>query len=145
MKSNSSYLMIDTGCFIGLYSKRDQYHQKIVKLCSQIQDRKWITTWPVITETCHYFVQKKQTQAILLILELYENRLMQIFSLEERHAKRLQELMNKYKELPMDLADASLVLLAEELSTGDIISTDQRDFHAYRWKNRKPFHNLLSF
>ena len=34
-------------------------------------------------------------------------------------------------------------LLAEQLASGRILSTDQRDFGAYRWKNRKPFHNLL--
>jgi predicted nucleic acid-binding protein len=44
----------------------------------------------------------------------------------------------------MDLADASLVIAAEHLSSGRILSTDQRDFGAYRWKNRKPFQNLLS-
>jgi predicted nucleic acid-binding protein len=43
----------------------------------------------------------------------------------------------------MDPADASLVVLAEELGDGRILSTDQRDFRAYRWKNRKPFRNLL--
>jgi uncharacterized protein len=51
--------------------------------------------------------------------------------------------MRRYRELPMDLADASLVLLAEEIGTGSIVSTDQRDFHSYRWKNREPFFNLL--
>jgi uncharacterized protein len=44
----------------------------------------------------------------------------------------------------MDLADASLVILAEILSHGRILSTDQRDFHAYRWKQREPFHSLGS-
>jgi uncharacterized protein len=43
----------------------------------------------------------------------------------------------------MDLADASLVILAEESGTGDILSTNARDFGAYRWKSRKPFRNLL--
>ncbi len=43
----------------------------------------------------------------------------------------------------MDLADASLVLLAEHLGHGRILSTDQRDFKAYRWKNNYPFENLL--
>jgi predicted nucleic acid-binding protein len=42
-----------------------------------------------------------------------------------------------------DLADASLVLLAEKLGHGRILSTDLRDFGAYRWKNREPFQNLL--
>ena len=43
----------------------------------------------------------------------------------------------------MILADASLVLLAEENGEGRIVSTDERDFHAYRWKNQHPFRNLL--
>jgi len=51
--------------------------------------------------------------------------------------------MDKYQALPMDLADASLVILAETLEHGRILSTDQRDFNAYRWKNREPFTNLL--
>jgi predicted nucleic acid-binding protein len=52
--------------------------------------------------------------------------------------------MTEYRELPMDLADASLVLLAEHLNDGRILSTDTRDFRTYRWKSRKPFKNLLS-
>ena len=51
--------------------------------------------------------------------------------------------MQSYADLPMDLADASLVLLAEALNHGRILSTDHRDFHAYRWKTNKPFTNLL--
>jgi hypothetical protein len=51
--------------------------------------------------------------------------------------------MKTYANLPMDLADASLVLLAEELGHGRILSTDRRDFTAYRWKSRKPFENML--
>jgi len=46
-------------------------------------------------------------------------------------------------ELPMDLADASLVLLAESLGHGRILTTDQRDFRTYRWKSRRPFEALL--
>jgi len=59
--------------------------------------------------------------------------------LEKQHFPRLIELMKKYKELPMDLADGSLVILAEHLGHGQILSTDQRDFNAYRWKQNKPF------
>ena len=53
-------------------------------------------------------------------------------------------LLRKYANLPMDLADASLVLLAEHLGHGRILSTDMRDFGAYRWKSRKPFKNILA-
>ena len=51
--------------------------------------------------------------------------------------------MRRYAALPMDLADASLVLLAERLGHGRILSTDQRDFETYRWKQHQPFENLL--
>lgn len=59
------------------------------------------------------------------------------------HMPRLNALMRQYADLPMDLADASLVLLAEHLGEGRIVSADERDFHAFRWKNTHPFQNLL--
>ena len=55
----------------------------------------------------------------------------------------MRQLMQKYQDLPMDLADASLVLLAEHLGHGRILSTDQRDFETYPWKQYHPFENLL--
>jgi len=51
--------------------------------------------------------------------------------------------MEKYANLPMDLADASLVILAEHLGHGRILSSDVRDFNVYRWKDNKPFENLF--
>jgi len=56
---------------------------------------------------------------------------------------RMVYLMRRYSNLPMDLADASLVLLAEQLGEGRILSTDRRYFSGYRWKNTHPFTNLL--
>jgi uncharacterized protein len=52
--------------------------------------------------------------------------------------------MKQYSDLPMDLADASLIILAEHLGHGRILSVDFRDFHTHRWKNRHPFENLMS-
>lgn len=66
-----------------------------------------------------------------------------IFDLSPTHGVRIQELMHQYQNLPMDLADASLVILAESLGHGRIFSVDQRDFNTYRWKNTHPFENLM--
>jgi hypothetical protein len=58
-------------------------------------------------------------------------------------------LMKRYSDLPMDLADASLVLLAESLGHGRILTTDERDFRTYRWEVacafRKPARRALKF
>ena len=63
-------------------------------------------------------------------------------------AKYLHELIGslyglQLEYLPMDLADASLLILAEHLGHGRILSTDERDFKTYRWKRHKPFTNLM--
>ena len=52
--------------------------------------------------------------------------------------------MNQYSSLPMDLTDASLIILVKHLGHGWILSVDFRDFNTYRWKNRHPFKNLIS-
>ena len=68
---------------------------------------------------------------------------LQVFDLTQDHCQRIIALMNQYRDLPMDLADASLIILAEHLGHGRILSVDQRDFNTYRWKNTYPFQNLL--
>ena len=68
---------------------------------------------------------------------------MDIHEIGQGHLGAIHELMERYANLPMDLADASLVVAATELGDGRILSTDQRDFQTYRWKDTQPFHNLL--
>ena len=56
--------------------------------------------------------------------------------------RRVRKLLDKYADLPMDYADATLVALAEELGTAAVFTTDRTDFSIYRLKDRKPFHIL---
>ncbi len=139
----SQFIIIDTGFLVALHTKNDKYHKKAMEISKQIQNRRWITSWPVIVEACHFFAQKNNFQAILLLISVLENDLLELFQIEKTHFASIKTLLLKYKDLPMDLADASLVILAHELNSGDIVSTDQRDFKTYRWKNHHPFHNLL--
>lgn len=59
------------------------------------------------------------------------------------HLPGAQALMRHDANLSMDLANSSLVLLAEHLGHGRILSTDERELRAYRWKRHRPFDNLL--
>lgn len=97
-----------------------------------------------MTETCHLLVTRLGEDAAIAFVRSAALGAFQISALEAAHLPRVAELMARYRDLPMDLAHASLVILAEEIGTGRILSTDQRDFRTYRWKNRKPFRNLLS-
>ena len=53
--------------------------------------------------------------------------------------RRCNALMRKYADLPMDYADASLVVLAEDLGTDLVFTTDDRDFKVYRIGRSRPF------
>ncbi len=67
-----------------------------------------------------------------------------VWDIAPETCRKVPVLMKHYADLPMDLADASLVLLAESLGHGRILTTDERDFRTYRWKSRRPFENMLA-
>ncbi|WP_242518234.1 type II toxin-antitoxin system VapC family toxin [Halochromatium roseum] len=101
-----------------------------------------ITTWPVMTEVCYLLLKRLGIAAQLQFIELYRQGVFTVLDIDSSQAERLEALMQTYADLPMDLADASLVLLSETLGHGRILITDRRDFHIYRWKNTQPFENL---
>ena len=133
-------VLADTGYFYALADKDDQEHHRDVELYKKYSTS-LATTWPVITETCHLLLNRlgpgKQ--------EAFINGLSQIsiYDIDKNSLPRIEVLMQKYRGLPMDLADASLVVMAEVKNNGNILSVDYRDFGVYRWKNQKPFCNLM--
>lgn len=139
---SNSFIIIDTGFFVALSNSRDKHHEATKKCLKKIGKKKWITTWPILTETSHFLSQVSANQ-YYEFLKLISQGLCEIFPLGPEHLPQMVDLTLKYHDLPMDMADASLVILAEEIGSGDIVSTDQRDFRTYRWKNKHPFNNLL--
>ena len=136
-------ILADTGFWLALANARDRHHASAKKALSAI-DEPLVTTWPVMTETCHLLLARLGEQSARAFIDSATEGAFEIFDLSRDDLPRVSELMVRYSKLPMDLADASLVILAERFGSGRILSTDRRDFGAYRWKNRKPFHNLLA-
>jgi predicted nucleic acid-binding protein len=135
-------IIADTGFWVALANADDKHHKAAIDAFSRLREP-LITTWPVLTETCHLLLKRMGVEAELGFLRSLRQGSFIVFDLREEHRSILLNLMEKYADLPMDLADASLVILAEELRDGRILSTDQRDFRTYRWKNTYPFTNLL--
>ncbi len=136
MHSRNS-LLIDTGFFLALSDKKDPLHKKAKKIGILLSEREWITTLPVLTEICHMLPQKN----VIELLRDHQKGLFTIFSLKESDYPRVLELMEKYQEHEIDLADISLIILAEFLNHGDILSCDKRDFSMLRWNGTKHFNN----
>ena len=135
-------IIADTGFWLAVADHRDQSHDAAVSALRALREG-LITTWPVIAETCHLLASRLTVAAAVLFVRHAREGAFEIFDLHVSHLQRIETLMVKYEDLPMELADASLVILAEELGSGRILSTDRRDFRTYRWKTRKPFKNLL--
>ena len=135
-------IAVDTGVFLALADRSDRWHPSAQAALETVSEG-WVTTWPVITEACHLLRKRLEPRAVFDLIDDVANGGIELWSPSANELAKLPSLMRKYASLPMDLADASLVLLAEHLGHGRILSTDLRDFGAYRWKNRKPFRNLL--
>jgi hypothetical protein len=135
-------VLADASFFLALANSADRFHAQAVRALEATEEG-LVTTWPVLAELSHLLVSRLGVTAQLRFLGGAKLMGLRYVELRGEHWPRLLQLMRKYADLPMDLADASLVLAAEELGDGRILSTDQRDFGVYRWKNRKPFRNLL--
>jgi predicted nucleic acid-binding protein len=137
-------IIADTGFFFALGNRQDKFHQK-AKQCLQRLEEPIITTYPVIIETSYLLAERCNQSIQFKFLEQFIQGRVNIFSLEIHHLERCLGLMKQYADLPMDLADASLVVVAEELDETRILTTDQRDFSIYRFHTVKVFNNILLF
>jgi hypothetical protein len=135
-------VIADTGYFVALADRGDPFHLA-AKAASAALDEPIITTWPVLTEASYMLLGRLGVEALIRFMQSYAAGAFRLFDLNPGHAPRIQALLRRYADQPMDLADATLVVLAELLGDGRILSTDARDFRVYRWKNRRPFENLL--
>lgn len=135
-------IIADTGFWVALFNPRDTHHQAVRGFAVTINEP-LISTLPVVTEVCYLLQNRCHPLKAVAFLNEQQAGLFSLFTIGESHLPRMAQLMTQYADLPMDLADASLVLLAEELGHGRIVSTDRRDFQTYRWKNHQPFSNLL--
>lgn len=135
-------IIADTGFWYALINEDDHFHVRAVAALKSI-DGELISTWPVITETNYLLQSRLGLQQVCAFLDSFHAGLFSSYDIKPEQVPRMVDLMHKYANLPMDLADASLVILAEELGHGRILSTDLRDFNTYRWKNHHPFQNLL--
>jgi predicted nucleic acid-binding protein len=134
-------IITDTGFWVATFDRNDRYHSLAVEKLRVLPAL--VTTLPVVTETSHLLLRRVGISYVLALLRSHQRGAFSLFTLEDAHIPRVNELMTAYADLPMDFADASLVVLAESLGHGRILTTDQRDFQIYRWQNNRPFQNLL--
>ena len=120
--------LIDAGPLIALFDKSDDYHKSILKFMRKYQGR-LVTSWAVITEVLHMLDFNVNVQ--MDFLKWIERDAIEIPVINKNHISRIIKLTEKYSDVPMDFADATLIVLSEIEKIGEII-TIESDFHVYR-------------
>ena len=129
-------ILIDTGPIVAFFDKDDRHHSVCVELLKEIKEP-LVTTWPVLTECFYLLSFSWNAQDVLWTF--IERGGVGIHSLEMKHYVQCHELMRQYQDLPMDLADATLVVLTDILSVSKIFTLDHKDFSIYRFKQKRRF------
>jgi len=132
-------VLLDTGVIVALLDRSERHHARCVAAIEGLE-RPLVTCEAVIAESCYLVTSLHgAAEAVLTNVEL---GIFQIPFALSRSAAPVLRIMRKYRDLPVDFADACLIHLAEESNTGDILTLDT-DFKFYRWRRTRPFHLLL--
>lgn len=131
-------VLVDTGPLVAWFDANDTYHASVSRFLDRYEGE-LLSTWPVLTEICHLL-----PESILPGFMMWVARGgLTIADLPPSSALALADRMGKYADLPMDLADASLIWLAENLGVLNVLTLDRRDFGVYRTDRGKSLRNLL--
>jgi hypothetical protein len=122
-------ILVDTGPLVALFDPADAWHQRCVEQLRKISERLWTTT-PVLTEAFHLLTPASVGTKRLMDFVTEGGLAMWFF--DGSGLSRAFELVVRYDNVPMDLADASLVVAAERLNTRKVFTIDRSDFDVYR-------------
>jgi predicted nucleic acid-binding protein len=122
-------VLVDAGPLLALLDRSDPNHDRCGKTLRSIRDP-LVTVWPVFTEAMYLLRFSWDAQEALW--EMVEMEALRLLPMDDADMPRIRELMRKYRDLPMDLADAALVCVAEREKLRRIFTLDRRDFAVYR-------------
>ncbi len=134
-------ILVDTGPIVALFDRDDQYHPLCLQTIEKFHEP-LTTTWPVLTE-CFYLLGFS-LEAQEGLWTFLRRGGMDVFPMDKAHFSQCRDLMRQFRNLPMDLADASIVVAANELGTAKIFTLDHRDFSTYRFRKTGKFQLIPS-
>lgn len=126
-------ILVDAGPLVAMVDADDQHHAKCVATLRDLQEP-LATVWPPLTEAMYLLADLPKAQQA--IWEMLERGALQLLPLQTPDVPRIRELMRKYADRPMNMADAALLRVAEREGIRKIFTIDRKDFAVYRLHNR---------
>jgi predicted nucleic acid-binding protein len=131
-------ILTDAGPLVAILDRDELHHRACVECLGQLTGP-LLTTWPAFTEAMYLLRATGGWTAQNALWHLVEQGDVELVVQGREQSDRMRALMEKYHDRPMDLADASLVALAEQRGLRDIFTLDRRDFQVYRLHGRRTF------
>ena len=131
-------ILIDSGPLIALFHSGDNHHKKVRNFLLK-KKYLFVSTLAVFTEVSYFLSVNINAQRDFFDWVMYKGVI--ISDINQNDIPRLIELTEKYSDLPMDFADATLVITAEKTGIRQIISLDS-DFDIYRLPGREKIRNV---
>ena len=122
-------VLVDAGPLVALLDRGDAHHAECLEAVRRIEDP-LVSVWPAFTEAMYLLSFSATAQ--LALWDMVEIGALALAPLDELDVPRLRALMVKYRDQPMDLADAALVRVAEREKLSRIFTLDRRHFRVYR-------------
>lgn len=131
-------ILVDTGPLIALIDKgQGEAHVKCVQTYKTLTGS-LLTTWPCFTEAMYFLSELRGWSAQAILWEFINRKALYIHVNNEAECQRMKVLMEKYQDIHKDLADASLVAVAESQKIKRIFTLDS-DFYVYRLYDKDAF------
>lgn len=118
-------ILTDTGPLIALLDRRDANHRKCVALARRLPSAPLLTTWPCFTEAMYLLGELGGPHYQATLWDLYTARKLMLLDLTASEIALMADLMRKYHDLPMDLADASLVAVIDQHRIEPLFTLDR--------------------
>jgi len=129
MTTGRAATLVDAGPLVAILHRDDADHGVCVETLKTLRGA-LVTTWAPIVEAIYLLGFSARAQDALL--EMIHRGVLEVLQLGDADVPRLRHFMRKYRDLPMDFADATLVHAAEREGIRRIFTLDRRDFGVYR-------------
>jgi predicted nucleic acid-binding protein len=132
--------LTDAGPLIAIIDADEHDHAACLEVLDQVS-LPLVTTWPAFTEAMYLLGRAGGIDGQRALWRLVSTERLVVYDLSRSAVQRSARLMEQYADRPMDLADATLVALAEEQGLKTIFTLDA-DFHVYRLRGRQRFETI---
>lgn len=127
-------VLVDTGPLVAIFSSNDSYHAICVSSSKELAPP-LLTSWPVLTEAA--WLLRAYPAAVRRLLQSVRRGFLEPLDLGREFALWCAAFMERYEDMGVQLADASLVYLAERESIETVFTLDRRDFSVYRTSRKR--------